>query len=187
MGTRDVAASELPRVVVVTGAMAAGKSTVAQLLAERLDRAVHLRGDAFRRMIVSGRVDPSPGTIDAWRGQLDLRYDLAAAAADRYAEAGFHVIYQDILTNALTRVVEQLGRWRPGVVVLCPSPAVLAAREAGRAKTGYKGWSPEAFDAMVRAETPKIGLWLDTSEMSAGEAADYILAHSDELRAGRAD
>jgi predicted kinase len=32
-------------VFVITGAMASGKSTVAQLLAERFDRAVHVRGD----------------------------------------------------------------------------------------------------------------------------------------------
>ena len=43
------------RIYLITGVMASGKSTVAQLLAERLPRAVHLRGDVFRRMIVSGR------------------------------------------------------------------------------------------------------------------------------------
>ena len=45
-------------VIVVTGIQAAGKSTIAQALAERLERSVHLRGDVFRRMIVSGRADP---------------------------------------------------------------------------------------------------------------------------------
>ncbi|MDQ0761187.1 putative kinase [Streptomyces canus] len=44
-------------VVLVTGVMAAGKSTVAQALAERLPRAAHVRGDVFRRMIVSGRAE----------------------------------------------------------------------------------------------------------------------------------
>lgn len=44
-------------VIVVTGIQAAGKSTVAQALAERLDRSVHLRGDLFRKMIVNGRAD----------------------------------------------------------------------------------------------------------------------------------
>ena len=50
-----------PAVVVITGIMAAGKSTVAQLLTERLPRAAHVRGDLFRRMIVSGRADMTPG------------------------------------------------------------------------------------------------------------------------------
>jgi len=37
-------------IIVITGVVAAGKSTVAKLLAESLDESVHLRGDIFRRM-----------------------------------------------------------------------------------------------------------------------------------------
>ncbi|SCL15341.1 Zeta toxin [Micromonospora rhizosphaerae] len=48
---------DTPAVVLITGIMAAGKSTVAELLAWRLPRSVHLRGDLFRRMVVSGRED----------------------------------------------------------------------------------------------------------------------------------
>ena len=39
--------------------MAAGKSTIAQALAERLPKSVHLRGDLFRRMIVNGQAEMS--------------------------------------------------------------------------------------------------------------------------------
>jgi dephospho-CoA kinase len=39
-------------IVLITGIQADGKSTVAQMLAERLPRSVHLRGDLFRRAIV---------------------------------------------------------------------------------------------------------------------------------------
>lgn len=176
--------SDFPKVLIVTGAMAAGKSTVAQALAEKLPLAVHLRGDLFRRMIVSGRVDPSPGTEDEWRAQLDLRYELAVTVADRYAEAGFTVIYQDIVLDVVAETAKALGRWSPGVVVLCPSPAALTDREAGRGKTAYVGWTPEGFDAMVRAQTPKIGLWLDSSEMTADQTADFILANPLLTRAG---
>ncbi len=174
-----------PRVLILTGAMAAGKSTVAQALAERLDRAVHLPGDVFRRMIVSGRLDPTPDDLDAWRAQLDLRYALAADAAARYADAGFTVIYQDILTDALAQAIDRLAKHHPGVVVLCPTPEVLAAREAERPKTGYRhGWTPEGFDALVRRETPKIGLWLDTSTMTVDQTAEFILANPAQTRAG---
>ncbi len=38
-------------IYLITGVMASGKSTVAQLLASRLEKGVHLRGDLFRRMI----------------------------------------------------------------------------------------------------------------------------------------
>ena len=47
--------------IVVSGAPAAGKSTVARLLAQRLERGVCVPGDAIRAMIASGRVDMRPG------------------------------------------------------------------------------------------------------------------------------
>lgn len=74
-------------VVLVTGAMASGKSSVAQLLAERLPRSVHLRGDSFRRMIVSGREEFTPPPIVGATAQLPLRYQASAAVADLYAQA----------------------------------------------------------------------------------------------------
>lgn len=41
----------LPDVILITGAMAAGKSSLAHALAERLPQSVHLRGDIFRCMM----------------------------------------------------------------------------------------------------------------------------------------
>lgn len=42
-------------IYVITGVMASGKSTVAEALARSLEKCVHLRGDVFRKMIVTGR------------------------------------------------------------------------------------------------------------------------------------
>lgn len=53
--------------------MASGKSTVAQAAAERLPRSVHVRGDVFRRMIVSGRVEMTPDAPAEALRQLELR------------------------------------------------------------------------------------------------------------------
>ena len=49
------------------------------------------------------------------------------------------------------------------VVVLAPQPAAVAAREAGRAKTAYGAFTVGQLDEVLRRETPRIGLWLDTS------------------------
>jgi dephospho-CoA kinase len=46
---------EVPQIIVLTDRMAAGKSTVAQALAERLPKSVHLPGDIYRKLIVNGR------------------------------------------------------------------------------------------------------------------------------------
>jgi adenylate kinase family enzyme len=69
-------------VYLITGPMAAGKTTVARLLAEQFERGVHLEGDVFRRSIVSGREEMTPEQAPAALEQLRLRYRLAAAAAD---------------------------------------------------------------------------------------------------------
>ncbi|HLV36532.1 MAG TPA: AAA family ATPase [Spirillospora sp.] len=167
-----------PSVVLITGIMASGKSTVAQALAERLPKSVHLRGDVFRRMIVNGRADMSPDLGDEAVSQLKLRYELAALTADHYCAAGFTVVYQDVIIGAaLQEVANRLKNLRPlYVVVLTPSPEVVAQREAGRDKVGYSSWTPKMLDDGLRHETPRIGLWLDTSDLTVSETVDTILA-----------
>jgi predicted kinase len=177
----------VPDILVVTGIMAAGKSTVAQALAERLPRAVHLRGDVFRRMIVSGRAEVTPDLPAEALRQLDLRHQLAATAAGRYAEAGFTVIWQDVILGpTLTRVAALLHGRSFGVVVLCPSPETVARREAGRAKIGYGAWTPADLDRGLRADTPRLGLWLDSSVLDVDQTVDAILARAAETRMGLA-
>lgn len=164
-------------VTLITGAMAAGKSTVAQALAERLPHSVHVRGDVSRRMIVAGReemtADPSREAIP----QLQLRYDLGVRTSLHYAQEGFEVVYQDIIMGPdLERVVNELGAALRQVVVLCPSPGILAQRDVARNKIGYIGWAPAVLDRQLRETTPRIGLWLDSSGLTVAETVDRILA-----------
>lgn len=167
-----------PSLFLITGIMAAGKSTVAQRLAERLPRSVHLRGDAFRKMIVSGRAEMTGALSDEAAGQLELRYRLAADAARGYLEAGFWVVYQDVIVGeSLPRVIDALPAAPLFVVVLCPDAEVAAARDHERLKTGYsEAFTAEAFDRTLRDETPRLGLWLDTSALSVAATVDTILA-----------
>lgn len=165
--------------------MAAGKSTIAQALAERLPMSVHLRGDLFRRMIVNGQAAVEPDNMDAALEQLRLRYCVAATVADGYCKAGFTVVYQDIIIGEmLNEVVEMLQPWQRHVVVLCPTPEVAGQRDAARSKTGYRGWTPEALDHALREETPRIGFWLDNSALTVGETVDAIFANVEATRRG---
>jgi len=163
-------------VVLVTGIQAAGKSTVAQLLAERLPRSVHLRGDVFRRMVVSGRADMTPDLPDEAMRQLCLRYRLTAMAADEYVREGFTVVAQDVVIGDVLTELTQLIRTRPLlVVVLAPRPDAVATREAARAKSSYDEWTITALDRGLREETPRIGLWLDTSDQTPEQTVEEIL------------
>ena len=171
-------------VILITGIQAAGKSSVAQLVAERLDRSVHLRGDLFRRMVVNGRVDMGPADppAEAIR-QLRLRYALAAAAADGYAAAGFTVVLQDVVLGGYLAEMVAAIRTRPlYVVVLAPRPEAVRAREAARrlaaGKTAYKPGDQGVaeLDAFFRRETPRIGLWLDSTGQTLPQTVDELLA-----------
>lgn len=174
----------MPTLILITGIMAAGKSTVAQLVAERLPRSVHLRGDAFRRMIVNGRAQLGRDLSDEARAQLQLRYELAVASAGRYLDAGFSVVHQDIvLGESLAEVVRLYAGRAPHVVVLCPSAESVAAREAGRGKVGYRGIAVADLDRALREDTPRIGLWLDSSDLTPAQTADRILAQLESARA----
>jgi len=165
----------------ITGIAAAGKSTVSQLLAERFERGVHVRGDVYRRMIVSGREEMTWVPTDEAIAQMNLRYRLGASTADAYATAGFDVVVQDIVMgHDLATYIDRI-RTRPlHVVVLVPRPEVVSAREEARPKTAYRGdITPTNLDEAMR-ETPRIGLWLDTSEQTPDETVDEILRRRDE-------
>jgi predicted kinase len=171
-------------VIVMTGIQASGKSTVAQAVAERLERSVHVRGDVFRRMVVNGRVDMGPANPpeEAVR-QLRLRYQIAAAVADQYASAGFAVVLQDIIIGVhLADMVSAINHRPLYVVVLAPSAEVVQAREDARrlahGKVAYKPGDQDVaeLDASFRRDTPRIGLWLDTSGQDVGQTVNEIIA-----------
>jgi chloramphenicol 3-O-phosphotransferase len=168
-----------PAIVLITGIQAAGKSTVAQLLAERLPRSVHVRGDLFRRMVVNGRADMTPDPSPEAVRQLRLRHRLTAATCDAYFQEGFTVIAQDvILGERLTETLNLIEKRPLLLIVLAPHPEAIATREATRAKNTYTRWTIDALDQGLRTETPHLGLWLDTSTQTPEETIEEILTRA---------
>ena len=166
-------------VVLITGISAAGKSTVAELLARRFERGVHVRGDVFRRMVVRGRHDMTDPPSEEAERQLLIRYRLGAMTADAYFDAGFSVVVQDVVLGASLATYADLIRSRPlVVVVLAPRADVVAGREAGRSKVAYRGghFGISELDDGLRKGTPRIGLWLDSSDQTPEQTVDEIVA-----------
>lgn len=169
---------EVRPVVLVTGISASGKSTVADLLAQRFARGVHVRGDVFRRMVVAGREEMSAESSDEAWAQLRLRYRLAATTADAYHEAGFAVVVQDVVLGAVLEDYVGAIRARPlVVVVLAPHPQAVARREVERPKTAYLdgALTIEELDGALRNDTPLLGLWLDTTDQTPEQTVDEII------------
>ncbi|MGO8956558.1 MAG: AAA family ATPase [Streptosporangiaceae bacterium] len=170
----------------VTGVQAAGKSTVADLLARQYDRGVHVRGGQFYRWAVSGWVHPGDARTDEARRLLDLRYRLSARVADEYCASGFCAVVQDnIFGTDVVRWLDLVTARPRHLVVLRPSAEVVWQREQRRREaTGKIAYRPgevtvEDLDAFL-AETPRIGLWLDTSSLTAAETVREILSRQHE-------
>lgn len=170
----------------ITGAQAAGKSTVADLLARRHAHGVHVRGGQFYRWAVTGWVHAGDPDEAEARRLLDLRYCLSSAVACEYAHAGFTTVVQDNIYGP--DVEAWLGRITAPVkhlVVLRPSVSIVEARDAERQRTlgkiAYRdGFTPAINDEHVAATRRDLGLWLDTSEQSPEETVDEIVRRADE-------
>lgn len=164
------------KMYLITGLMASGKSTVSELLAESLEKCVHLRGDVFRKMMVSGREDMSDSPSEEAIHQLHLRYKLTADAAKSYFKDGFSVVIQDnYYGNELNRMLSYLHTYPVEVIVLCPNVEVIKEREAHRRKTAYTGFTVEALYNTFMQTTPKIGFWLDNSNQTPQQTVETIL------------
>ena len=142
-----------------------------------------VRGDAFRRAIVRGRVEMTPDADEEALRQLRLRYELGAAVSDRYAAAGFTVVYQDIILGDDWAALPERITTRPLYgVVLAPPPALALARAEARDKvSGYGDRTPEALDALLQA-TPRLGLWLDTVAQKPHQTRNEIILRAQQAR-----
>jgi predicted kinase len=97
-----------PAIIVVSGIMASGKSTVARLLAGRFARGAHVEADALQRMIVSGGVwvgeSGEPGGEAA--RQLRLRLRNMCLLGRSFYEAGFTAVLDDIIIGERWRELQ---------------------------------------------------------------------------------
>ncbi len=174
------------KVVLVTGMQAAGKSTIAPLLASRLGPpAATVDGDVYFRAVVAGAVGMTPDPEPEALRQLQLRYDASALVARHYLAAGFDFVCSDImLGDHVTRWLDSFaGIAEAHLVVLVPSVASIVEREQGRGSNSYSAWQgpgmtlADAVEALQEGlqDTPKRGLWLDTTGQTPEESVEAIL------------
>lgn len=170
-----------PALIVVTGIMAAGKSTIARLLAQRFLRGVHIEADVLQRMIVSGGVWVSqPGEPEGEAAQqLDLRLKNLCLLGRSFFEAGFTVVLDDIIMGKRWQQLQEMLHDLPfSLVVLAPQVEVVASqRDRNRAKAPQgQAWATY-LDHALRSTMAGVGFWIDTSEQTPEETVALILRH----------
>lgn len=166
-------------IIVVTGIQAAGKSTVAHLLAQRFVRGVHVEADVLQHMIVAGSEgaqEPGELTGEAAR-QYQLRLKHMCLLGRSFLEAGFTVVLDDIIMGESWPYVQaQLHGIAYCLVVLAPRAEIVAKiRDRNRAKRPLgEGWA-YYLDLVLQTTMKDAGYWLDTSEQTPEETVDQIL------------
>ena len=169
-----------PVIIAVTGIQAAGKSTIARLLAARFERGVHVEADLLYQMIVAGGVLPQePGVIPAEAArQLRLRLHNACLLARSFRKAGFSVVIDDIIIGErYAHLQDELAGLPFQLVVLAPRADIVAKeRDASRGKRVVLGerWATY-LDRELRATMTDIGIWIDSSEQTPEETVAEII------------
>jgi cytidylate kinase len=149
--------------ILITGPQAAGKTTVAGLVAQSFARGVFIEGDVFRRFVVAGRADMTEDASAEALLQLRLRYRLARETAHAYEAAGFEVVVEDVVAGHL---LEEIAPLYERVVVLFPNEAAVRARRPEFAEWVYRVFADD---------TPRVGEWIDSSSLTPDETAAAIL------------
>jgi adenylate kinase family enzyme len=120
-------------ILILKGAPGSGKTTVARLLAERTNRAVHLESDCFFHFIVSGYVEPwKPESHRQNTAVMQIVGDVAVA----YKRASYNTIIDGIIIpgwffEPLRDSISASG-FDAAYAVLRPPLAVAVERAAGR-------------------------------------------------------
>jgi hypothetical protein len=170
-------------IFLITGAQAAGKSTVGRLLAERFDRGAFVEGDLMWKLIVSGaeNMGGAQPSDEAVR-QFTLRLRHGAMLADSLYENDFTAVHADIVMGHGLPLYVDMVRNRPlYIVMLYPSQAAVVARERARDKRAYRDLGQTLEEAVATFyewidESDRVGLWLDSTGQTPEETVDEIIA-----------
>jgi hypothetical protein len=167
--------------LIITGAPAAGKSTVSQLVAAGLARSARLNGDFVHELIVSGFVWGLGEPPDEAAHQARLTRKNLCALAANFADAGFTPVIDALIPDreALDYFLEALRPRRILLIVLMPTIEVHRYRNTIREPEEQFFFDDyETLTSDMRNGFGTVGWWFDTSSLTPDETATQIIENA---------
>lgn len=159
-------------IIILNGSCGVGKSTVAQVIASKLERSVHIRGDDLRNLVFDAKINEEQNML-VDRNVLSL--------VRNYNKSNYcNIIIDNVYENKqhLETLTEEIRKIDPCIYVfrLYVSLEENIKRNAGRKKESIMEESRvrELYE-VFRGQGDSVGKVIDSSKLSVDETAGLIL------------
>jgi hypothetical protein len=160
------------KVLILSGLVGAGKSTISKLYAQQKPYCARIETDDIRHMIVSPHKAPWDG--DEGMRQLLLGVKNACLLARQFIENGFDVIIADFVTDkSLPIYKDMLATYNPCVVRLFPAYEEAKKRFDARKETITEDEYKMLYEIQVNFKN--YDLQIDNTSLSAQDVTDKLL------------
>lgn len=164
--------------LIISGPPGAGKSTIADLIANSFDRSVLIEGDAFFGFLAAGGIDP---WLPESRAQNAAVTEAAAAATSRFVSAGYQAVYDGVLGPWLIDgFITAGGLSAVDYAIVLPSVDVCVHRVATRQGHAFsdEAATRKMHDEFTNAAIPRRHLCSNDDRDPSVTARDILAARS---------